>query len=119
MNKKQFGELEWTIIKILQTKGKCSVKDIHDICKENAYTTIMTVMSRMYEKGILTRYKEGRNYIYSIKDKRQIPQLLENIKRHLFSGSSFEMISYLIENSDISQKELEKIENILTKHNEK
>lgn len=29
-----------------------------------AYTTVMTVMSRLAEKGILTRKQEGRGYVY-------------------------------------------------------
>lgn len=29
-----------------------------------AYTTVMTVMSRLAEKGILKRHQEGRGYVY-------------------------------------------------------
>lgn len=30
-----------------------------------AYTTVMTVMSRLAEKGLLTRHREGRGYRYA------------------------------------------------------
>lgn len=29
-----------------------------------AYTTVMTVMSRLAEKGVLTRRRDGRGYVY-------------------------------------------------------
>lgn len=31
---------------------------------ELAYTTVMTVMSRLAEKGVLTRVRAGRGYLY-------------------------------------------------------
>ena len=30
-----------------------------------AYTTVMTILVRLYEKGLVKRYKEGRHYRYS------------------------------------------------------
>ncbi len=32
--------------------------------KELAYTTVMTVMSRLEQKGVLRRRREGRGYLY-------------------------------------------------------
>ena len=29
-----------------------------------AYTTIMTVLNRLVDKGLLTRVRDGRNYVY-------------------------------------------------------
>ncbi len=30
-----------------------------------AYTTVMTVLHRLYQKGLLKRDKEGRNFVYT------------------------------------------------------
>ena len=32
--------------------------------RQLAYTTVMTVMSRLVEKGVLARTREGRGYVY-------------------------------------------------------
>ena len=32
--------------------------------REHAYTTIMTVMSRLYERGVLLRTRVGQRYVY-------------------------------------------------------
>ena len=63
-----FGDLEEKIMEILWEKKEATVRQIKDELskdKENyAYTTIMTIMDRLYKKGILDRRKEGKGYIY-------------------------------------------------------
>ncbi len=46
--------------------GELTVKKALTFLGENkrAYTTIMTVMARLYEKGMLAREKDGRNFVY-------------------------------------------------------
>ncbi len=40
--------------------------EVHEVvAPELAYTTVMTVLSRLYEKGRLTRERRGRAYAYS------------------------------------------------------
>ena len=46
-----------------------SVKDVFEILAQNnvekrAYTTIKTVMDRLYEKKVLLRFKQGRKFYY-------------------------------------------------------
>lgn len=46
-----------------------SVKDVFDILSKNddekrAYTTIKTVMDRLFEKKVLLRYKQGKKFFY-------------------------------------------------------
>lgn len=44
-----------------------SVKDVFEIINQKdakAYTTIKTVMDRLYEKNILLRFKQGKKFYY-------------------------------------------------------
>jgi len=46
-----------------------SVKDVFDILsrcddEKRAYTTIKTVMDRLFEKRVLLRYKQGKKFFY-------------------------------------------------------
>ena len=44
-----------------------AVSDVHDQLsarREIAYTTVMTTVSRLYDKGLLDRTKQGRRYVY-------------------------------------------------------
>lgn len=62
------GELEFEIMKIIWNMEKASVREVLLRLKKKrkiAYTTIMTVMSRLYDKGILKReLNDSGAYIY-------------------------------------------------------
>ena len=45
-----------------------AVGDVHRILesgREIAYTTVMTTVSRLFDKGLLDRQKDGRRYLYT------------------------------------------------------
>lgn len=47
--------------------GEFAVSDVHDALQTQrtiAYTTVMTTISRLFDKELLTRHKEGRRYLY-------------------------------------------------------
>jgi predicted transcriptional regulator len=54
-------------MEILWTRGRASVRDVLAALsaqREIAYTTVMTVMTRLWEQGILAREREGKTYLY-------------------------------------------------------
>jgi predicted transcriptional regulator len=36
-----------------------------EIGGELAYTTVVTILTRLYDKGVLSRHREGRSYFYA------------------------------------------------------
>lgn len=63
------GPLAAAIVHEIVERGEASVADVVDglqrtLGREHAYTTIMTVMSRLHEKGVLERERRGRHYVY-------------------------------------------------------
>lgn len=65
--RKALGDLEADIMEVLWTKQEASVRDVCDCLekdREIAYTTVMTVMSRLSDKGLLAKEKDGKSYIY-------------------------------------------------------
>ncbi len=68
------GDLEADIMELLWKKSPASVREIHGKLARKrpiAYTTVMTVMSRLAEKGMLEREPQGRAYLYSPTQSRQ------------------------------------------------
>jgi len=62
------GDLEAEVMECVWDLGSASVKDVHRCVLERrdiAYTTVMTVMTRLAEKGLLVRRQEGRAYVYT------------------------------------------------------
>ena len=65
---KVLGPLETEIMEILWEDDRSTVKKVHRRLsqkREIAYTTVMTTMSRLAEKGVLNRHREGLAYVYS------------------------------------------------------
>jgi predicted transcriptional regulator len=61
-----FGPLEWQVLEIIWKMKQCSVNDVvHQLPEGRAYTTIMTTLSRLHQKGILMRSKDAKKYFYS------------------------------------------------------
>lgn len=61
------GPLESEIMWLVWQQGQATVKQIHRVLsrrREIAYTTVMTTMSRLADKGILKRARRGMAYIY-------------------------------------------------------
>lgn len=119
MGKLGFGELELLILQTVQKLGRATVRDVYaSLGCEGSYTTIMTVMSRMADKGELMREKEGKQYFYWIESTNQAPSknILQRIQDKIFGGKSTAMVSYLLEaDQEISDQELAEIEKLIQK----
>jgi predicted transcriptional regulator len=61
------GDLEQEILSVIwASKGPMNVRSVLEQLKEkSAYTTVMTVMTRMEKKGILKRIPEANSYLYT------------------------------------------------------
>lgn len=63
-----FGALEKEVMNIVWQNKTSTVRDVHERIERRrsvAYTTIMTIMDRLFVKRILKRKKEGKTYQYT------------------------------------------------------
>ena len=63
------GPLAGPIIEIVAARGEATVGDVvADLAgqssRPHAYTTVMTIMGRLHERGLLARQKVDRRYVY-------------------------------------------------------
>jgi predicted transcriptional regulator len=64
---KYLGELQAQIMEVAWTRGRVTVREVLDALESErdlAYTTVMTVMTRLADEGVLAREREGKTYIY-------------------------------------------------------
>ncbi len=118
MGKLRFGELEFSIMKIMRKLERATVRNVFEELGGGSYTTIMTVMSRMADKKELFREKEGKQYVYWINQKNTASSknLLQRIQQKLFGGSKTAMVSYLLEgDEELSENDLKEIEKLIQK----
>jgi predicted transcriptional regulator len=64
------GPLERRVMARLWAAGPQAVGDVLDALNGSsdrrlAYTTVMTILVRLHEKGLVTRQKDGRNFRYT------------------------------------------------------
>lgn len=65
--RKILGDLEADIMAVVWDQRSATVRDVYEVMlgqRKIAYTTVMTVMSRLAEKGILEKTKQGQTYRY-------------------------------------------------------
>lgn len=78
------GELERAIMDVVWTRRNVTVRDVVDALKTSrhpAYTTVMTVMNRLVEKGMLRRRPDGQSYRYGAPSSKQ--EFLEKSSRQV------------------------------------
>lgn len=64
---KLLGELELAIMRIIWARDTVTVRDVLDALTQTrplAYTTVMTIMGRLADKGLLATEKRGKTYQY-------------------------------------------------------
>ena len=60
------GKLEAEVMTVVWASGECSVRQVMSRLPERtAYTTVMTTLVRLFEKGLLGRRRVERKFLYS------------------------------------------------------
>jgi predicted transcriptional regulator len=66
------GPLETDVMDVLWNNSEGNVRDVIEcLARPLAYTTVMTTLDRLYKKGLLSRRKSERAFIYAPRLSRQ------------------------------------------------
>lgn len=114
------GETELEVLHIVWELKEATVNDVLDRILEKrkvAYTTIMTVMKNLSNKGVLQYRKEGATYVYSA-TQQQDPEevkgkLLDEILTKVFKGSPAALIQTLVKKEDLSEADRDEIRKLI------
>ena len=92
--------LELECLSVLWPLGESTVREIHAALaatRPRAYTTVMTIMDRLAQKGIVTRYKSGRAFRYRANLSAEEARLkaVEKIVNGFFDGSTEALAAHL------------------------
>lgn len=112
------GETEMEVLNHVWDMGEATVKQVRKrILKDRdvAYTTIMTVMKNLEEKGYLKYHKEGVTYVYSPAQKPDSVRfnLVKDLVKKVFKGSPKQLVQTLMQSEDISEKDLIEIKKMI------
>lgn len=112
------GPLEADIMQVIWQRQKVTVQDVFDALSKDrqiAYNTVMTVMTRLAQKGILKRQKDGRAYLYfpTTSQSEVAKGMLQYIIDKIFGGARAPVFSHLVEDKQLSEEEFKYLEELV------
>ncbi len=116
--KKLLTDLEADVMQLVWQKGSVTVRDVYEAIQSTrplAYTTIMTVLSKLAEKDILECLKQGRAYVYhpKVSKKEAAQRNVAKLLQKFFNGSPYALVAHLIDVNAISPDELLSLQRLL------
>lgn len=111
------AELE--VLQVLWELGPSTVREVLDVLpRDRAYTSVMSLMNVMFEKGLLTREPEGRAFRYSASHEPEHHErgIVGDMLDRVFSGSASALVSRLLEQADPTDEELAEIRRAISRH---
>ena len=116
------GELE--VLRVIWDRGPCTVRQVMSVLNQTrrrAYTSIMSLMNIMDEKGLLRREPKGRAFVYKNRAtrKKTLSKMVADLLGRAFDGSASEMVAHLLEQTKPSKDELEEIHKTISTYRQK
>ena len=112
------GESEMEILHHVWELGEATVAEVQQLIlkkRKVAYTTVMTIMKNLNDKGFLKYRKQGVTYVYSaaIEPEDVQSSLISNLINKLFKGSPSALVQTLVKGENLSEDELKAIKNMI------
>ena len=116
----QISNAEWRIMKIIWMEGKQTSTDLIAVLSERfdwSKSTIKTLLTRLVEKGCLTREKSGKAFVYSalLKQDQSLDLVVEEVKDKVCSKRIVQVLENLIQESDFTLADLNQLQRVLEK----
>ena len=111
-----FTDRELDVMAVLWDRGPSTVADVRDSLTDAlAYTTVLTILRTLEEKGHVAHEEEGRAYRYRALVARGEARVsaLDHLRMKLFSGSTELLLAHLVADQDLSEGELERLRKLL------
>ena len=105
---------ELEIMKVVWELRTATVRDVYEILlrrRKIAYTTVMTMMNIMEEKGFLKKRADAKAYVYRPSRSRAnvIKAIVKDFVQRVFNGSAEPLLVQLVKDRRLSAEDLEKI----------
>ena len=97
-------------MKVVWRKDEATVRDVHAALNESrpvAYTTVMTLMRILQEKGYLTRATDEKAHVYRPSKPRQhvIGGMVRDFLDRVFDGASDALLVHLARDNKLTAKQ--------------
>jgi BlaI family penicillinase repressor len=105
-------------MKIIWRRESATVRDVYQELLEHrkiAYTTVMTALKTLEQKGYLRATQQDRAYVYQpTKPKNQVIKgMVREFVNRVFNGSAEPLVVHLIEDNQLSESDVREISRML------
>lgn len=111
------AELE--VLQVIWDRGPSTVREVMTVLnrqRPRAYTSVMSLMTVMAEKGLLSQKPKGRAFLYSAKISRAKTQsrMVRDLLGRVFDGSASALVTHLLQQAKPDSEELDEIRKTIT-----
>lgn len=111
-------------MKVVWDRGRVTVRDVYESLRERrkvAYTTVMTMMRILEDKGYLSKSETAKAHIYEATEAKDhvVGGMVSEFLQRVFDGAAKPLLLHLVENREVSAKEMEEIAALLKKGKKK
>ena len=111
-----FTPRELDVMSILWRSGSGTVTEVREALQEDlAYTSVLSALQTLEEKGYVRHEAEGRAYRYFplVEAERAGGSALARIRDAIFQGSAERMFAQLVSDRGVAREELERMRRLL------
>lgn len=113
-------DAELAILRVLWAKGAATVREILDAINEDripplVYTTVLTFLQIMTDKGLVLRDTQGKTHVYraAVAAEKTQRHLVKDVLERVFSGSVSQLVMHALGSRKISADEVREIKAML------
>ena len=109
---------ELAIMKVIWGMGSVTVRDVYERLRTErtiAYTTVMTMMRILEDKGYLTKTSADRAFVYAAAKPRQqvVGAMVRDFVDRVFDGASGSLLVHLAKDNRLTAKQRQAIEKLV------
>jgi len=109
---------ELEIMKVVWVRGSATVRDVYEELlkrRKIAYTTVMTMMGILEQKGHLKKSADERAYLYTPAQPQRevVGNMVHDFLKRVFNGSAKPLLIQLVEDKKLTPDELDEIRKLL------
>ncbi|MGQ0815736.1 MAG: BlaI/MecI/CopY family transcriptional regulator [Gemmatimonadota bacterium] len=111
-----FTDRELDVMNVLWQNGSATVAEVRDaLHDELAYTTVLTILRTLQDKGYVTHEEEGRahRYVPAVERASAAESAVTRMLKKLFSGSPELMLTHLVSERKLTQKDLKRMRKLI------
>ncbi len=113
--RRQLGDLQLAIMRVLWERGEAAASEVHKALFEErglAVTTIKTTLRKLEDYGCVAHRENGRQFIYrpAIAEEDVREGMVSDLLKRMFSGDRAALVNHLIRAAEINPEDLSELQ---------